>query len=384
MPLRISLRPGERFVVNGAIVKNGVRGTDLLLCNRVSVLIEKDIMQPEEAQTPARRIYFPIMLMYLDEGRREDAHVELVARAQPHSLRDPLCKLRPASGVELVTTHLVIEVEDDGPGISDARKDTMLEPFVRGDDARNMDANPGFGLGLSIANAIVLAHGGGTLPMLAGRLDLGETDHQRARGFRLLQDPHRDLGDDTEQAFRPRDDAHQVIARGFRGLAAYLQDFARDQHDFAAQHIVGGHAVFQAMHAAGILGDIAADRAGYLRRWIGRVIETLICHSIGNSEIGDAGLDHAVEILGMDGEDPVHAQQIDRDAAAGGVGVALERGADAEGDHRHAVGGADLDHVDHVGGGNRYDVSRKRGPGRYLGERRTRLGAPFVMAVFLV
>ena len=56
--------------------------------------------------------------------------------------------------------YVVIDVEDDGPGISDARKDNMLEPFVRGDDARNMDANPGFGLGLSIANAIVLAHGG--------------------------------------------------------------------------------------------------------------------------------------------------------------------------------------------------------------------------------
>jgi signal transduction histidine kinase len=54
----------------------------------------------------------------------------------------------------------VIEVEDDGPGISDARKGVMLEPFVRGDDARNMDEAAGFGLGLSIAHAIVLAHGG--------------------------------------------------------------------------------------------------------------------------------------------------------------------------------------------------------------------------------
>ena len=36
----------------------------------------------------------------------------------------------------------------------------MLEPFVRGDDARNMDEAAGFGLGLSIAHAIVLAHGG--------------------------------------------------------------------------------------------------------------------------------------------------------------------------------------------------------------------------------
>jgi signal transduction histidine kinase len=55
---------------------------------------------------------------------------------------------------------MTIEVEDDGPGISDARKDVMLEPFVRGDDARNMDEASGFGLGLSIARTIVLAHGG--------------------------------------------------------------------------------------------------------------------------------------------------------------------------------------------------------------------------------
>jgi signal transduction histidine kinase len=55
---------------------------------------------------------------------------------------------------------VTIDVEDDGPGISDARKDAMLEPFVRGDEARNMDEAAGFGLGLSIARAIVLAHHG--------------------------------------------------------------------------------------------------------------------------------------------------------------------------------------------------------------------------------
>ncbi|WP_454620494.1 ATP-binding protein [Bradyrhizobium cenepequi] len=64
--------------------------------------------------------------------------------------------------IRLRTTgdHITIEVEDDGPGISDARKHDVLEPFVRGDDARNMDESEGFGLGLSITNAIVLAHGG--------------------------------------------------------------------------------------------------------------------------------------------------------------------------------------------------------------------------------
>jgi signal transduction histidine kinase len=55
---------------------------------------------------------------------------------------------------------VTIEIEDDGPGICDARKDVMLEPFVRGDDARNMGETAGFGLGLSIVRSTVLAHGG--------------------------------------------------------------------------------------------------------------------------------------------------------------------------------------------------------------------------------
>ncbi|MBV8699493.1 MAG: HAMP domain-containing protein, partial [Bradyrhizobium sp.] len=55
---------------------------------------------------------------------------------------------------------MTVDVEDDGPGISDSNKGDMLEPFVRGDDARNMDEATGFGLGLSIARAIVTAHGG--------------------------------------------------------------------------------------------------------------------------------------------------------------------------------------------------------------------------------
>jgi signal transduction histidine kinase len=63
-------------------------------------------------------------------------------------------------GLRVSPDTVTIEVEDDGPGISDARKEIMLEPFVRGDDARNMDETAGFGLGLSIARSIVLAHGG--------------------------------------------------------------------------------------------------------------------------------------------------------------------------------------------------------------------------------
>lgn len=55
---------------------------------------------------------------------------------------------------------VVIAIEDDGPGIRDGDKDAMLEPFVRGDAARGMNNKTGFGLGLSIAQAVIKAHGG--------------------------------------------------------------------------------------------------------------------------------------------------------------------------------------------------------------------------------
>jgi flagellar biosynthesis repressor protein FlbT len=68
LPLKLSLKPGERFVLNGAVVQNGDRRAVMVLQNKASVLREKDIMQAEEANTPARRIYFPVMMMYLDEA----------------------------------------------------------------------------------------------------------------------------------------------------------------------------------------------------------------------------------------------------------------------------------------------------------------------------
>lgn len=65
MPLKLSLKPGETFVVNGAVVRNGDRRGVLLLETQARVLREKDIMQPEEACSPARLAYFSVMQMYL-------------------------------------------------------------------------------------------------------------------------------------------------------------------------------------------------------------------------------------------------------------------------------------------------------------------------------
>ena len=80
MPLKLSLKPGERFVLNGAVVQNGDRRGVLVLQNKASVLREKEIMQEDEATTPARRIYFPVMMMYLDEPGVARYYDEFVVR----------------------------------------------------------------------------------------------------------------------------------------------------------------------------------------------------------------------------------------------------------------------------------------------------------------
>jgi flagellar protein FlbT len=80
VPLKLSLKPGEKFVLNGAVVQNGDRRGVLVLQNKASVLREKDIMQLDEVTSPARHIYFPVMMMYLDEAGAERQYEEFATR----------------------------------------------------------------------------------------------------------------------------------------------------------------------------------------------------------------------------------------------------------------------------------------------------------------
>jgi two-component system osmolarity sensor histidine kinase EnvZ len=70
---------------------------------------------------------------------------------------------RYAKSVEIAAVHangaLVVTIDDDGPGIPPAKREEVFKPFVRLDEARNLDAS-GTGLGLSIARDIARSHGG--------------------------------------------------------------------------------------------------------------------------------------------------------------------------------------------------------------------------------
>jgi flagellar protein FlbT len=79
MPLKIELKPGEKFIVNGAVMVAGKSGASLALRNQAVLLRGRDVMQESEATTPARRLYFTLMLMYIDPDNRA-AHAQVFAR----------------------------------------------------------------------------------------------------------------------------------------------------------------------------------------------------------------------------------------------------------------------------------------------------------------
>jgi len=67
MALKITLKPQERIIIGGAVITNGNAKCDLNIENKVPLLRGKNILKEEDANSPARRIYFVIQLMYIDE-----------------------------------------------------------------------------------------------------------------------------------------------------------------------------------------------------------------------------------------------------------------------------------------------------------------------------
>lgn len=92
MPLKITLKPHERMIVGGAVITNGNTKCDLLIENNVPILRQKDIMSEKDADSPGRRIYFAIQLMYVDEGNLIEHHntywklVQDIVKAAPSTL----------------------------------------------------------------------------------------------------------------------------------------------------------------------------------------------------------------------------------------------------------------------------------------------------------
>ena len=68
MALKVELKPGERIILGECVVTNADQRTRLIIEGQIPILREKDIMTPARADTPAKRIYLAVQLMYTGQN----------------------------------------------------------------------------------------------------------------------------------------------------------------------------------------------------------------------------------------------------------------------------------------------------------------------------
>ena len=85
MALIIDLKPSERIIIGTALVTNdAARSSRLHIEGDAPILREKDIMRETEADSPCKKVYFMIQMMYLahDPQPLHDAYFGLVRDIQ--------------------------------------------------------------------------------------------------------------------------------------------------------------------------------------------------------------------------------------------------------------------------------------------------------------
>jgi flagellar biosynthesis repressor protein FlbT len=80
MALKVELKPGERILVGESVITNHDHRARFLIEGSAPILREKDIMTASRADTPAKRIYLAVQLMYTGGNPRSqhDIYFKLV------------------------------------------------------------------------------------------------------------------------------------------------------------------------------------------------------------------------------------------------------------------------------------------------------------------
>jgi flagellar protein FlbT len=101
MPLRVELKPFERIVIGETVIINSGTRTSFLIDGEAPILREKDTVTAETANTPVKRLYFCVQMMYLknDIPRYRSAYLDFV-----RDLRQSIPDSREA--IDAVNTHV--------------------------------------------------------------------------------------------------------------------------------------------------------------------------------------------------------------------------------------------------------------------------------------
>jgi len=103
--LVLELKPGETMVINGAIIRFHTKSR-IELASRARFLFGKQIMSPEEATTPAKKIYYAVQVIYIGvHEERDSALIHL--RHLITILRDNAIPTSVRQMLEMIEDHAV-------------------------------------------------------------------------------------------------------------------------------------------------------------------------------------------------------------------------------------------------------------------------------------
>lgn len=77
--LVLKLRPKERFMINGVVLQNGEKRSNIVVVsNDVNVLRLRDAIHPEDAKTPVKRVCYITQLVLAGEAEPEEASYQIL------------------------------------------------------------------------------------------------------------------------------------------------------------------------------------------------------------------------------------------------------------------------------------------------------------------
>ncbi len=84
MALKVEIKPRERIIVGNAVITNDGNRARLIVEGDAPILREKDILRPDDADTPCKKIYLLVQMMYLAEDPRihHDLYFQLIRDMQ--------------------------------------------------------------------------------------------------------------------------------------------------------------------------------------------------------------------------------------------------------------------------------------------------------------
>ena len=130
MALKVELKPGERIILGECVITNDDQRTRLLIEGQVPILREKDILTPHTADTPAKRIYLAVQLMYTSRDPR--AHHDVY-----FALMRDVMKAAPSTWplIESINNHIL--TGEMYKALKDARKLIEYEEELVNDAKRS-------------------------------------------------------------------------------------------------------------------------------------------------------------------------------------------------------------------------------------------------------